>query len=298
MKISRSSPISEHRLVASHFLGKVGKQQCTLHVVGRFEHFKRSTVAQFLDLVGVNYVQASETPFFGDQHAYIYWHNRYNEPPPVGLSERLSLERKRIINLTMFSHDKKRSDEVFADVFGYRLDIDPQNYQGEGVIKGRHDNGAKSARAVRYPLDDAIDTDKNVYQIMVKNDIEFSGNGYSYLYRVPIFDGHIPIMIGKHFKKEDRFAWSAAGAEMICPYSALTPPEIRLIREYCLKFGLEFGELDVLRDMDTNRIYIIDANATPYPHDEWVVKEDRTFLQIMATSALERWWPRIFIPQS
>ena len=37
-----------------------------------------------------------------------------------------------------------------------------------------------------------------------------------------------------------------------------------MIDSFCADFQLDFGELDILRDNKTQRIYIIDVNKTPY----------------------------------
>ena len=43
------------------------------------------------------------------------------------------------------------------------------------------------------------------------------------------------------------------------------------------KIGLDYGELDVLRDQDNNKIYVVDANSTPFgpPQQmDWKKKEE------------------------
>jgi hypothetical protein len=50
----------------------------------------------------------------------------------------------------------------------------------------------------------------------------------------------------------------------LCPVEeALSAEEIRNIRKFARSIGLDYGELDVLRDRDDGRTYIVDANKTP-----------------------------------
>jgi len=37
-----------------------------------------------------------------------------------------------------------------------------------------------------------------------------------------------------------------------------------MISEFCSRIGLDYGELDVLRNKDDGKIYIVDVNYTPW----------------------------------
>jgi len=39
--------------------------------------------------------------------------------------------------------------------------------------------------------------------------------------------------------------------------------EQRLMLEFARRIGMDYGELDVLRDKETTDIYVVDANRTP-----------------------------------
>ncbi len=43
----------------------------------------------------------------------------------------------------------------------------------------------------------------------------------------------------------------------------LSENELLNIYHFCEKIGMDYGELDVLRDRDDGRIYIVDANIAP-----------------------------------
>ncbi len=41
--------------------------------------------------------------------------------------------------------------------------------------------------------------------------------------------------------------------------------EISNLLQFCQLMGMDYGELDVLRDRQDGRIYVVDANSTPLP---------------------------------
>jgi hypothetical protein len=61
-----------------------------------------------------------------------------------------------------------------------------------------------------------------------------------------------------------RFDSSRNNIVRLCPAEeVLSGEEIRNIGKFATSIGLDYGELDVLRDRDDRRIYIVDANNTP-----------------------------------
>ena len=70
----------------------------------------------------------------------------------------------------------------------------------------------------------------------------------------------------KYRTVEDRFVdrkHTAKKAIISNPLDVLSETELSLIKEFCEKLGLEYGELDVLRNREDGKIYIVDANNTP-----------------------------------
>ena len=58
--------------------------------------------------------------------------------------------------------------------------------------------------------------------------------------------------------------------------------EKQKISLFCTNLGLEFGSLDILRDMDEGKIYIVDANNTPHGPAKLSRKEAALAVQILA----------------
>ena len=58
--------------------------------------------------------------------------------------------------------------------------------------------------------------------------------------------------------------------------------EINLIKKFCKNFKLDFGELDILRDRHTKKIYIVDVNKTAWgPPDKIVLKDGKKAIQLI-----------------
>jgi glutathione synthase/RimK-type ligase-like ATP-grasp enzyme len=51
----------------------------------------------------------------------------------------------------------------------------------------------------------------------------------------------------------------------LCEVSTvLSTSEVGLLIRLCREIGLDYGEVDVLRDVDDGKMYIIDINNTPF----------------------------------
>jgi hypothetical protein len=89
-------------------------------------------------------------------------------------------------------------------------------------------------------------------------------DNYVWDIRVPVVGGIIPYCLDKKIPIECRFN-NIKGLGIIRePGELLTESELSKVREFCTKFGLDYGELDVLRDYDDGRIYIVDVNYMPF----------------------------------
>ena len=94
------------------------------------------------------------------------------------------------------------------------------------------------------------------------------------LERAPIFE---------HLKTD------ATACRLVDTDDLFSAAEQQRILAFCHEMRLDFGELDVLRDDDDGRIYIIDANKTPagmgiaYRH-RWTPAQRRTALQRLSAA--------------
>ena len=283
--------IREHDDVLPPFLGRARGR--TLNVIGRYEHFLRSVVPPMMDIVGVDYCPLPDGPVpVGSQQAYIFWHNRHPAIPPAqAVVDALAGAGRRIVNFSSFSNLKSQVQRSFARVFGYELAVDPLVYVGAGVIKGDNENGSHTARFVRFPISEM--SPESVYERQVRNEVlRTNGEVWTQDYRVPVFDGRIPFVVTKVYPVQQRSDRCARASLVVSAFEALTESEMKRIASFCEDLGISYCELDVLRDLHEDRIYIVDANTTPYWGWRNLMKpgETEVILRIMATEALRNWW--------
>ncbi|MGG5887601.1 hypothetical protein ACLF3G_10725 [Falsiroseomonas sp. HC035] len=240
-----------------------------LNVVGQFDHFKPSVLGQVaqgcLDVRSVTGPDQVADPV--PNEAWIRWapHSRYAIPTDLRAAVPASAH---IINDTHFNCDKRSVSLGFERVFGYSVGIDPLAHVGEGVAKSRQ-NAAHDGRIMRFPIEAA--KPGTAYERVVNNQV---GN-YVCDFRVPIVLGRIPFIYLKFRPHATRFSNTNSWARICSPLDVMSPGELRSIVLFSQHIGLEYGELDVLRDLDEGRIYVVDANNTPYGPPNGLAAEAR-----------------------
>ncbi len=146
--------------------------------------------------------------------------------------------------------------QVFEDVFGYSLSIDPAFYNGPAVEKSKMD-GAPKQSIVECPLE-RPHTDR-VYQRLVDN--TFDGTDFIDI-RTPIVGGKIPFVYLKRRPSTGRFSKDDRQVDIIDADAVLSSDEQEKILKFSKAMALDFGGLDVLRNREDGRIYIVDVNKT------------------------------------
>ena len=153
---------------------------------------------------------------------------------------------------------------VFERVFGYPLGVDPTTYEGP-ILRKSEINAAHDGTVVQGPLSETerLATSRSyVYQHLVDN----VHDGLAKDLRVPIFGDDIPFVRVKYRPVEQRFdhaGRSQVDDAVVAPDEVLSSTEQQRILDLCRAMGLDYGELDVLRDRATDRIYVVDVNDTP-----------------------------------
>ncbi|MFC1499847.1 hypothetical protein ACFL6T_02365 [Candidatus Zixiibacteriota bacterium] len=179
------------------------------------------------------------------------WRDEYPELNAIAVQQ-------RVLNVRCRDISKSHLGEVFGRVFGYPLSIDPTTHEGNCVKKSDR-NSNKSGEIVLCPIEEP--EDGSVYQRLVRNDHE---DGLVEEFRVPVFDGRIPMVFVKHKASEDRFRTNWLDVTVKESVDVFTDEEIGKIGEFCREYALDYGEIDILRDSEDGRIYIVDANNTPW----------------------------------
>jgi Holliday junction resolvase-like predicted endonuclease len=66
------------------------------------------------------------------------------------------------------------------------------------------------------------------------------------------------------YKSLDSRFTNTVRATLARPEEVFTNAELDKLRQFCRQFGLQYGELDIIRHAEDGRIYILDANNTPW----------------------------------
>lgn len=165
-----------------------------------------------------------------------------------------------VLNLRLTDISKGHVGAVFSDVFGYDLAVDPETYVGP-ILRKSEENAAHDGVVMEGPLREPA-SDAYVYQRLINN----VHDGQTTDLRVPIFGTRIPFVRVKYRPVDKRFdhaGQSQVGDEVRSAEDVFRKEEQEHILALCQAMGLDYGELDVLRDRETDRIYVVDVNSTP-----------------------------------
>jgi len=187
-------------------------------------------------------------------------------------------EQRHILNIGCTDISKTRVDAVFAEVFGYSAMIDPLTHTGQCVMKSDM-NGMHDGKIITCPI--AAVTPGYVYQRIINTQV---GDLVQDI-RVPIIGEKIPFAYLKYRSVNDRFSNTNNRVETAETYDVLSSQEIERLTQFCQKIGLNYGELDTLRDRNDGVLYVVDVNNTPYgPPNHLPAREQKRALSILATT--------------
>ena len=144
---------------------------------------------------------------------------------------------------------------VFETVFGYRLALDPTSHHGP-MVKKPESNGTHGGCVLMGPV---LPVFGSVYRKLVDTSDE---NNQCNDLRTPCIGGR-PVFVWRKRKQADkRFGIHNDSATLHKVEEIFSPKEIALIVAFNAAMGLECGGLDILRDREDGRIYIVDVNKT------------------------------------
>ncbi len=168
-------------------------------------------------------------------------------------TEKELARRGRFINGAARDISKEKVEEVFSEVFGYGMKIDPRTHRGECVQKS-DENAQHDGKVVLAPLEPQPGY---IYQKLINNR---EGDRVADL-RVKVVGGKIPFMMYRIRSAFDRFD-NTQTSTMVPLDDYIAKDEQQKILLFCNKMGIDFGALDCLRDADDGKLYIVDANLT------------------------------------
>lgn len=241
------------------------------------------------------YIHASRTPMRGDwccwpdvpQRPYLAWKlarlcglrhvgrptenarlgyvfrdtTHVESPPPSSLPQGVPIINERCLDIS-----KKRVELAHRRAFGYGIAVDPTTHAGPMVVKS-DTNAAHDGRVILGPIDRA--EPGSVYQIEIDNRVD-NINGRRVVVptvldmRVTVVGGEISGAYQKYRAASKRFLNINDRAFFHEPGDLFSADELERLIAFASDIGLDLGEIDVLRDNATGRIYAIDANTTPH----------------------------------
>lgn len=181
--------------------------------------------------------------------------------------ENISQTRK-VLNLKCTDISKEYVDRLSVEIFGYGTFVDPKSFSGKCVQKSNV-NAKHDGKVIQCPIDNP--EAGYIYQKVIDNK---ENEQFVKDIRVPVINGNIPFVYLKYRPVDDRFSNTNSHASLEKKETCLTREERGKILVFAEKIGLDYGELDVLRDNKNGKIYIVDVNNTPWGPPNHLPPED------------------------
>ena len=188
---------------------------------------------------------------FATADAIFYFEDKTIAAPPKLPDE----YKAKSFNFACDDISKSRVGKVFEQVFGYNLAIDPETYTGPIAVKSEK-NGAHDGYEAIAPVPCEPDM---VYQRLIDNTVD---GKWAEDLRCPIIGGDVHLVFVKRRALKTRFANTNASVVMRAPKDLLTTEERAKLKTFAKAMGLDWGGMDVLRDKQDGRIYVVDVNKT------------------------------------
>jgi len=154
----------------------------------------------------------------------------------------------KTINGSCTDTRKSHVDSAFKKVFGYGTKAE----HGEDCL-------VKPEAQAMKTFVESKSTGRPHYFEQRKIDTKRSGMFVDL--RPVVFDGKIEIAFVK--RKPNMIKESGSIVTMVEASTVFFANEIGKLEAFCASLGLDYGEIDVLREKGTGRIYVVDANPTP-----------------------------------
>jgi hypothetical protein len=192
---------------------------------------------------GMRFARAPE-----EADATFYFEDQTQAAPPPP-------RHARAFNFGVGDVSKSHVARVMEEAFGYPLLIDPQRHDGEAVEKGEG-NGLHDGRLVRCPL---IPVPGKAYQRVIKTEAD---DGWAYDLRTACVGGKPIAVYVKKKPAAARFSIQNTSVVVTTPEEVFSPAEIAQLQRFCDVMQLDWGGLDVLRERESGRLFVVDVNKT------------------------------------
>ncbi len=193
---------------------------------------------------GMVFAQRSE-----NADAAFYFEDQTQASPP-------DPHHARAFNFEVGDVSKTHVARVMEEAFGYPLAVDPTTFIGEAVEKGEG-NGVHDGRLVQCPTARVVEG--KAYQRVIKTE---GADGWAYDLRT-VCVGRRPVVV--FLKKKPamvRFSIQNTSVVVTAPADVFSAGEIAQLCHFCEVMKLDWGGLDVLREHESGRLYVVDVNKT------------------------------------
>jgi hypothetical protein len=242
------------------------------------------SIVAMIHYLGYSVVKSASEEF---DFAYL-WQDTTKLIPSAELCE--IAKYKPVLNLSCQDISKRKVEQIWWQVCGYGSLIDPCQFHGK-VLKKFDENGKGGGEVIDCPIFPREIDATCVYQALIKT----SDANQQLEYRLPYIMGRMPLAFEvvkddpEHVPErriQNQFKRSITPRPSDEVFSKL---ELAQITRFCQELGLDIGELDILRCLQSQRIYIIDGNTTP-TYFNMFNRFWRTADKRMALHALAQCW--------
>lgn len=183
----------------------------------------------------------------------VHWEDATLDTTP--LPDQLHSNR-RPVNWRCVDISKSAVERAMVGAFGYGLAIDPATHVGPYVrkseVNGVHDGVVLDTPAPALP--------GYIYQRLADDRID-AGNVVDL--RIPILGRQLPFVFLRYRSLKERFSQRHRRIAVEATGTVMSSDEMKRILLFADHMGLDYGELDGIRDRTDGRLYIVDCNKTP-----------------------------------
>jgi hypothetical protein len=192
---------------------------------------------------GMDFARSAEN---ADAAFYFEDQTVASPPPPPHM---------RAFNYSVCDVSKSTVARVMEEAFGYPLALDPRTHVGEAVEKGEG-NGLHDGRIVQCPCEPLPG---KAYQRLIRTADE---TNMARDLRTATVGGKPIVVFDKRKPAGESFSIQNTSVVVRTPEDVFSAAEIAQIEKFCAAMKLDWGGLDVLREHDTARLYVVDVNKT------------------------------------
>lgn len=170
---------------------------------------------------------------------------------------------------------------AMEEAFCYPLAIDPTTFVGEAVEKGEG-NGLHDGRIVQCPCETQAG---KTYQRLIRTADE---TNMARDLRTATVGGKPIVVFDKRKPAGESFSIQNTSVVVRLPEEVFSAAEIAQIEKFCAAMTLDWGGLDVLREHESGRLYVVDVNKTDTGPAVVLNWRDRAKATTLLSNALAR----------